>query len=86
MDALSANHELRRELRAAIEAGMPAYAECGGLMYLSGASSWNGRSAAMVGVIPADIVMHRRPVGRGYVQLRETGNRCGRVPGRRTSR
>ena len=27
----------------------------------------------MVGAIPADIVMHRRPVGRGYVHLRETG-------------
>ena len=27
----------------------------------------------MAGVIPADIVMHARPVGRGYVQLRETG-------------
>jgi cobyrinic acid a,c-diamide synthase len=73
MDALSANHQLRRELHAAIEAGMPAYAECGGLMYLSRSIEWNGRSAAMVGVIPADIVMHRRPVGRGYVQLRETG-------------
>jgi cobyrinic acid a,c-diamide synthase len=28
----------------------------------------------MAGVIPADIVMHRRPVGRGYVHLRETGH------------
>ena len=27
----------------------------------------------MVGAIPADIVMHSRPVGRGYVHLRETG-------------
>jgi cobyrinic acid a,c-diamide synthase len=27
----------------------------------------------MVGALPADIVMHRRPVGRGYVHLRETG-------------
>ena len=84
MDALSANQGLRRELRAAIEAGMPAYAECGGLMYLSRSIGWNGRSAAMVGVIPADIVMHRRPVGRGYVQLRETGKslwpRAGAVP------
>jgi cobyrinic acid a,c-diamide synthase len=26
----------------------------------------------MVGVIPADTVMHERPQGRGYVQLRET--------------
>jgi cobyrinic acid a,c-diamide synthase len=28
----------------------------------------------MVGVIPADIVMHSRPVGRGYVHLRENGH------------
>ena len=27
----------------------------------------------MAGAIPADIVMHERPVGRGYVHLRETG-------------
>jgi cobyrinic acid a,c-diamide synthase len=73
MDALAANTSLRRELHDAIEAGLPAYAECGGLMYLSRGIEWQGRAAPMVGVIPADIVMHRRPVGRGYVHLRETG-------------
>ena len=73
MDALAANASLRRELREAIEAGVPAYAECGGLMYLARGIEWNGRRAEMVGAVPADIVMHARPVGRGYVQLRETG-------------
>ena len=73
MDALSANRQLHRQLHVAIEAGMPVYAECGGLMYLARSIEWNGRSAAMVGAIPADIVMHSRPVGRGYVELRETG-------------
>ncbi|OGA70107.1 MAG: cobyrinic acid a,c-diamide synthase [Betaproteobacteria bacterium RIFCSPLOWO2_12_FULL_65_14] len=73
MEALAANTSLRRELREAIEAGLPAYAECGGLMYLARGIEWNGRAAEMVGVIPADIVMHSRPVGRGYVHLRETG-------------
>jgi cobyrinic acid a,c-diamide synthase len=73
MEALAANTSLRRELRDAIEAGLPAYAECGGLMYLARGIEWNGRAAPMVGVIAADIVMHSRPVGRGYVQLRETG-------------
>ena len=73
MDALAANANLRRELREAIEGGLPAYAECGGLMYLARGIEWNGRAAGMVGVIPADIVMHARPVGRGYVHLRETG-------------
>ena len=73
MDALAANAALRAEVRAAIEAGMPAYAECGGLMYLARSIEWNGRRAEMAGVLPADIVMHARPVGRGYVHLRETG-------------
>jgi len=73
MEALAANASLRRELHDAIEAGLPAYAECGGLMYLARGIEWNGRRAGMVGVIPADIVMHSRPVGRGYVHLRETG-------------
>ena len=74
MQALSANAELRAEVRSAIESGMPAYAECGGLMYLARSIEWNGRRAEMAGVLPADIVMHARPVGRGYVHLRETGN------------
>jgi cobyrinic acid a,c-diamide synthase len=73
MDELSANTALRAEVRSAIEAGMPAYAECGGLMYLARSIEWNGRRAEMAGVLPADIVMHSRPVGRGYVHLRETG-------------
>jgi cobyrinic acid a,c-diamide synthase len=73
MDALAANATLRAEVREAIEAGLPAYAECGGLMYLARGIEWNGRRAEMVGAVPADIVMHSRPVGRGYVHLRETG-------------
>jgi len=73
LDALCANTSLRAELRAALDAGLPAYAECGGLMYLARSIEWKGRTVPMVGAIPADIVMHPRPVGRGYVELRETG-------------
>ncbi|CAG0951789.1 cobyrinic acid a,c-diamide synthase [Burkholderiales bacterium] len=69
---LEANQSLREELRLAIKAGLPVYAECGGLMYLARSLTWKGRSARMVGAIPADAVMHERPVGRGYVHLRET--------------
>jgi len=72
--ALAANAALRAEIRSAIEAGLPVYAECGGLMYLARGIEWDGRRAEMVGAIPADIVMHSRPVGRGYVHLRETGS------------
>lgn len=73
MDALAANSVLRAEIRAAIESEMPVYAECGGLMYLARSIEWKGRRAEMVGAIPADIVMHERPIGRGYVHLRDTG-------------
>jgi cobyrinic acid a,c-diamide synthase len=72
LDALAANSALRGELKRAIEAGLPTYAECGGLMLLSRSITWRGRRAPMVGAIPADAVMQPRPVGRGYVQLRET--------------
>jgi cobyrinic acid a,c-diamide synthase len=72
MDALEANAALREDIRAAIEAGLPTYAECGGLMYLARSIRWQGRTARMVGAIPGDAVMHARPVGRGYVHLQET--------------
>ena len=72
LDALEANASLRGELRSAIEGGLPTYAECGGLMVLARRITLQGRSARMVGAIPGDAVMHARPVGRGYVHLRET--------------
>jgi cobyrinic acid a,c-diamide synthase len=73
MRALEANESLRSDIRHAIDAGLPVYAECGGLMYLSRSLSWHGERCAMVGALPADTVMHDRPQGRGYVKLRETG-------------
>ncbi len=72
MEALQANAPLRHALREAIVAGLPVYAECGGLMVLARSVQWQGRVAQMVGAIPADVVMHERPVGRGYVHLHET--------------
>ena len=73
MAALEANETMRMAVRDAIESGMPAFAECGGLMYLARRLIWNGNSHAMAGVIGGDAVMHDRPQGKGYVQLRETG-------------
>ncbi|GAB6041363.1 cobyrinate a,c-diamide synthase [Endothiovibrio diazotrophicus] len=74
MEALEGNATLRGEIRAAIEGGLPVYAECGGLMYLTRAIEWDGRRHAMVGALPADCRMHERPRGRGYVRLRERAN------------
>jgi cobyrinic acid a,c-diamide synthase len=68
---LEANTSLRGEIRQAIANGLPAYAECGGLMYLSRSIAYEGRAFDMVGAIPGDVKMHTKPVGRGYVHLRE---------------
>lgn len=74
MGELEANRAMRENVRDAIEGGLPAYAECGGLMYLARSLTWKGRTCAMAGVIPGDVVMHDRPVGRGYVRLSETAD------------
>jgi cobyrinic acid a,c-diamide synthase len=73
-EKLEANATLRGELRSAIDAGLPVYAECGGLMYLARSLVVEGRSYRMVGAIPGDVVMHARPVGRGYVELERTAD------------
>jgi cobyrinic acid a,c-diamide synthase len=73
MAELESNGSMRESVRAAIESGLPAYAECGGLMYLARGVKWHGRRCSMVGVLPGEVVMHERPQGRGYVQLQETG-------------
>jgi cobyrinic acid a,c-diamide synthase len=69
---LEANRSLRADIRARAEAGLPIYAECGGLMYLSRAIVWKGERRDMVGLIPGETVMYKAPQGRGYVRLRET--------------
>ncbi len=63
---LAANTSLRADIRRAIDAGLPAYAECGGLMYLSRQIRNGNQAGDMVGAIAADAVMHPRPQGRGY--------------------
>lgn len=72
MQALEANATLRAALQDAIKEGLPTYAECGGLMYLSRAIRWGSGRAEMVGVIDAEAVMHESPQGRGQVVIAET--------------
>jgi cobyrinic acid a,c-diamide synthase len=52
-ERLSANAGMRESVRAAAGAGMPVYAECGGLMYLcSSLETPDGRSFPLAGVYP----------------------------------
>lgn len=72
LSELEGNASLRREIRKAAEAGLPIYAECGGLMYLCRSIRWGGEKRAMVGALQFDARMHARPQGRGLVQLEKT--------------
>lgn len=72
LEALSANTSLLADIREALEAGMPAYAECGGMMYLSRNIRWHDSKRDMVGFVPADTIMKARPQGRGYMLVEET--------------
>lgn len=73
-EALSANVPMKEALRDRITAGLPTYAECGGLMYLSRRISWEGQTHEMVGVVPGDCMMDSRPQGRGLVELEATND------------
>ena len=73
MEQLERNAAMRASVAAFIESDRPAYAECGGLMYLCSGLTWEGKRRKMAGVIPAEVVMHPKPQGRGYVRLRTTG-------------
>ncbi|RLA28391.1 MAG: cobyrinic acid a,c-diamide synthase, partial [Gammaproteobacteria bacterium] len=75
LSALAANEDLLTNIREALASGMPAYAECGGLMYLAQSIRWNDEKLDMVGAVPGDVVVEDRPQGRGYVTLEETGKR-----------
>jgi cobyrinic acid a,c-diamide synthase len=64
---LQANSELRGEIAAAIDQGLPVYAECAGLLYLARTLRWEGRTFEMVGALPIDVSFTERPQGHGYV-------------------
>ncbi|MBF0125377.1 MAG: cobyrinate a,c-diamide synthase [Magnetococcales bacterium] len=72
MEALAANRILLEAMRRAIEAGLPVYAECGGLMLLAQRLHWQQRSVALCGALPIDVEMCPRPQGYGYMTLSGT--------------
>ncbi len=69
---LQNNASFRQSVSDAIENGLPAYAECGGLMYLCRNIIWHNGQHEMVGIIPADAKMEETPQGRGLIRFSET--------------
>jgi len=68
-EALAGNRSLLDGVRRAALAGLPIYAECGGMMVLARSIRWQGQSLAMAGVLPMDMVVESRPQGHGYAEV-----------------
>jgi cobyrinic acid a,c-diamide synthase len=60
------NAAYRQALKALADAGMPIYAECGGLMYLGKELVFDGQVHEMCGVLPIAFGFSLRPQGHGY--------------------
>ena len=73
LKALQNNQTMRQSIKQAIGAGLPCYAECGGLMYLAQSITYKGQSGDMVGALAQNITVSDRPQGRGLVKLAGTG-------------
>jgi cobyrinic acid a,c-diamide synthase len=71
--ALAANAALRRAVGEAARGGLPIYAECGGLMYLSqGITDAGGAFHPMCAVLPAPCRMTARRAALGYREVTVT--------------
>ncbi|WP_073042025.1 cobyrinate a,c-diamide synthase [Desulfacinum infernum] len=66
---IAGNRPFRESVREAVEAGLPVYAECGGLMFLSRGIRSGDRLHPMVGALPFEVEMGRKPQGHGYTVL-----------------
>ncbi|MEN6468462.1 MAG: cobyrinate a,c-diamide synthase [Smithella sp.] len=66
---LAENKAFRDSLKAAAEAGLPIYAECGGFIYLGESLTIGNQCYPMAGALPVQFGMERRPQGHGYTTL-----------------
>ncbi|HMK34873.1 MAG TPA: cobyrinic acid a,c-diamide synthase, partial [Desulfomonilaceae bacterium] len=69
-ERLARNSVFRDSLLRRAAQGLPVYAECGGLMYLSRSIRIDEKVFPMVGVLPVDTVLERKPQGLGYIRVR----------------
>lgn len=68
---LSDNGTFRKSIKTHLAGGARAYAECGGLMYLSASiTTTDGEIHPMVGAIPGRCIMHSRRQALGYWKAR----------------
>lgn len=71
---LEKNASIRAQIKTAIEEGLPVYAECGGLIYLGRTVNWNNQVHQMVGALPFDVELTKKPQGHGYMEVEVCGD------------
>lgn len=59
-DSLERNGSMKTQILERAEDGMPIYAECGGLMYLTKSIRYGSKKSRMVGLFDAETVMQKR--------------------------
>jgi len=67
--AIGDNRPFLDDLRRRAEAGLPIYAECGGLMLLARRLRHGDRVSVMAGVLPCDVEVCPTPQGHGYAEI-----------------
>ncbi|SDN57920.1 cobyrinic acid a,c-diamide synthase [Desulfonauticus submarinus] len=65
---LENNRFKRQLLNNLANSGLPIYAECGGLMFLSRSITFHENTYQMANVFPIDIGVQKKPKGHGYVE------------------
>jgi cobyrinic acid a,c-diamide synthase len=68
-EKLAYNTVFKDSIRSHIIQGLPVYAECGGLMYLSRNLMVDDKVYPMVGIFQVDSILERRPQGHGYIKV-----------------
>lgn len=79
--AALASSRCREDVRQAVDDGMPVYAECGGLVYLTERLTTGEGDYPMAGVLPAATEMTGRIQALGYVEARVVGAASVLAPG-----
>ncbi len=65
-ERLASDQDLAAQIRQQVSGGMPVYAECGGLMYLSSELRVDGNAFPMAGVLDLAVEQTAKPQGHGY--------------------
>ncbi|MBI5325752.1 MAG: hydrogenobyrinic acid a,c-diamide synthase (glutamine-hydrolyzing) [Ignavibacteriae bacterium] len=69
IEELINNRSLMIDVKEKANAGLPVYAECGGLIYLSESIEYKGKTFPMADVFPLRIKMETEPQGHGYMNV-----------------